>query len=1373
MGSKQNVQTGAIVGGMIIGAVIGGPMGGWEGAMIGASLGGMVGSVGGGIAGGMMYPPPKPETKIRLIKSAVGTSAVEGVAVTVIFGRTRIGANMMHKSEIVRHESTQVVSSSRGGGKGGGGGGDGGTTETTTTTTWFTADFVMALGEGPLKLHKIYEGKNVVDIAHTFYPGSFTQEADTSLTNKTGKAIGYRGTSYVVFNDYNLGSSSSIPALTFEVESALYALGLSSGRTDAETNHLSWNPGVATSNGLGSSLIQGGYLKYNNRDYIPGWTTYSGSDTAGLIYNRTDNTYNNFESIGGVNIVGSGAYIACSTLAVTNSYDSINIKFFEGDLNYVGNEKPIDTWSGSLPLDSTQNTVSMTEKFTFVNSPIGYTTQPIEIDIPDYAYECVVTPNTRIDISTDANMSTYDKVYPFSKDTFPCGRLDKIYVRADDSVWQYQPAGVGALGGTVSFRWNVLSHSGNDILLGLGGGKGVVSQTELYWNGTSYDALDEIIVREEDITLVAMRYSFDTGFFDVWARTHNYKTPSDFGSTNQIAGFPVGTTHAWAQVARIPEEDIKEVSFFEYENVFVALLSNGNVYRVSVSLSEDYRTGTGLIGPWKTIDNASSYLKVNTNDLETDFTPQIGSVSRIGAIIYVGYTNGTASVNTGKIKYYDLITNSWSDVLYSTAAVVNKNPSALQSQTTNTYHVPLHHDNRTLYFGKNDSSNLDKWKIYKTRDNFVNTSSIESYEHYGTGLYEHDDYMIRILGVPSTVSELGSETFNDIVYSYGAVESYSIAGTTHELITTAEVIDDIITSNRYGGNFNGVTNFPKAKQDCIDNGYYINVPVTEKSDLSGLLGTLASHGWVSVIFSGSGIKLLVSKNEDIIATISENHLVGTGTDQSLRIEETGNSERVNRLEIEFTDPEKAYSSRPIMVEDIADQEAIGIDKTSISLPGFVDKEVVKHVGNIMLRNSLYGRRKFSFTLGPEHLDLEVGDPIQLHFPNANINWLRSRITNIEEREDFNLGFMCREEPDYIFDTVSYTVPSSLAVPDKPYNIGLSNVVGFNVKETPYELLTDTGVLEMAVLYGKASPDNIGIDLYYSTDDGISYGLLLQSRHNPPVGILKTAMDQDFWLDSQTIEVDITGLSGSDFVSSTRNEMFSGINSLVIDDEYMMVQNCNLASTNTYELSNFIRGRHGTATTVHPVGATVYQMKTVDHFTLGKGKIGTNLYYKAVPVNLFKNELDISDVPALSQKVLGRAHRPHPPSSVQLVNNDGKLRRSSSGRTTETDLKIKWQLVNKQTGYGRQGFGYAVKEGTPLGEEYVDIIVENWFNNQLVRTTIVGNTMTNNTYTELENKVDNGVLSSPIEFRVYSRGAYGRSITYTPLTVTILGATNIA
>ena len=176
---------------------------------VGFGLGSMAGypAIGAsiGMSLGSYIFPPKTETKVRQVRSALGTSSVEGTPVTVVFGRVRVGGTLMWAGDFVYH---QIVKKK--GGKGGG-------SSTVVADAWYTLSFAMAIGEGPMGLHKIYEGKNVVSPSYTFYQGTGTQSADAFLTAQTGKSIAYKHTAYIVFQDYVVGPTAQLPQLTFEV----------------------------------------------------------------------------------------------------------------------------------------------------------------------------------------------------------------------------------------------------------------------------------------------------------------------------------------------------------------------------------------------------------------------------------------------------------------------------------------------------------------------------------------------------------------------------------------------------------------------------------------------------------------------------------------------------------------------------------------------------------------------------------------------------------------------------------------------------------------------------------------------------------------------------------------------------------------------------------------------------------------------------------------------------------------------------------------------------------------------------------------------------------------------------------------------------
>ena len=92
---------------------------------------------------------------------------------------------------------------------------------------------------------------------------------------------------------------------------------------------------------------------------------------------------------------------------------------------------------------------------------------------------------------------------------------------------------------------------------------------------------------------------------------------------------------------------------------------------------------------------------------------------------------------------------------------------------------------------------------------------------------------------------------------------------------------------------------------------------------------------------------------------------------------------------------------------MADQQREGVKKNTVALPGFTDKDITKEVGYKMLRNSLYGRRLMSFSLGPKELDTEPGDLIYLNAIGVGLTLTRCRVLGVDEDEQFNLSCNCK------------------------------------------------------------------------------------------------------------------------------------------------------------------------------------------------------------------------------------------------------------------------------------------------------------------------------------------------------------------------------
>jgi len=175
----------------------------------GASIGGAIGSIAGSVIDAALAPTQHSEGQ-RLDVLTV-TSATEGGVVPRVFGRMRVGGNLIWATDF-----TETVSTT-GGGKGGG-------SKISVTTYSYSANFAVAICEGPIiGIGRIWADGDLLDtstLTMRIYNGDETQVADPFIatTMAADGAPAYRGTAYVMFEDMMLnGFGNRIPQLSFEV----------------------------------------------------------------------------------------------------------------------------------------------------------------------------------------------------------------------------------------------------------------------------------------------------------------------------------------------------------------------------------------------------------------------------------------------------------------------------------------------------------------------------------------------------------------------------------------------------------------------------------------------------------------------------------------------------------------------------------------------------------------------------------------------------------------------------------------------------------------------------------------------------------------------------------------------------------------------------------------------------------------------------------------------------------------------------------------------------------------------------------------------------------------------------------------------------
>ena len=216
------------------GAAIGGSIGGASLASVAATIGGFIGSSIGSVVDSWIISSLAPAQRIegaRLDTLRI-TSATEGAVIPRLYGRMRMGGNIIWATDF--REETKTTT--QGGGKGGGGG------KVKTTEYLYYACFAVALCEGPITgIGRIWADGKPMDLSGVtwrWYPGDEAQTADPFIAAKMGAANtpAYRGTAYVVFEELALSTyGNRLPQLSFEVFRPLADPDTAEGLTRAVT----------------------------------------------------------------------------------------------------------------------------------------------------------------------------------------------------------------------------------------------------------------------------------------------------------------------------------------------------------------------------------------------------------------------------------------------------------------------------------------------------------------------------------------------------------------------------------------------------------------------------------------------------------------------------------------------------------------------------------------------------------------------------------------------------------------------------------------------------------------------------------------------------------------------------------------------------------------------------------------------------------------------------------------------------------------------------------------------------------------------------------------------------------------------------------
>jgi hypothetical protein len=179
-----------------VGAAIGGPLG----AVAGAALGGLVDQAAiNALTPARQVGPRIPELRL--------TGAAEGAALPCVFGRARVGGQVIWAARFREKRVEGRVGGSKG---------------QKTASYAYSLSFAVAVAEGPIDgLGRVWADGKVMDmtgVTMRLHRGTEDQEPDPLIAAIEGQAPAYRGVAYVVFEDLPLDPyGNRPPQLSFEV----------------------------------------------------------------------------------------------------------------------------------------------------------------------------------------------------------------------------------------------------------------------------------------------------------------------------------------------------------------------------------------------------------------------------------------------------------------------------------------------------------------------------------------------------------------------------------------------------------------------------------------------------------------------------------------------------------------------------------------------------------------------------------------------------------------------------------------------------------------------------------------------------------------------------------------------------------------------------------------------------------------------------------------------------------------------------------------------------------------------------------------------------------------------------------------------------
>ena len=166
-----------------------------------------------GMTLGRMLFPTENKTEMPEVANFPIQRSDKGTPVPVVYGTRKVAGNIVWMGPLTSY--TTESSGSGGGGKGGGGGG------AETGEVRYRISLLISVCHGPAEIIKSWAGKHDVELSSfTLFNGDDNGDSINALTGEDYSH--YRNVCCAFANDFDLGTSTSVPNFTFEAAAGRY-----------------------------------------------------------------------------------------------------------------------------------------------------------------------------------------------------------------------------------------------------------------------------------------------------------------------------------------------------------------------------------------------------------------------------------------------------------------------------------------------------------------------------------------------------------------------------------------------------------------------------------------------------------------------------------------------------------------------------------------------------------------------------------------------------------------------------------------------------------------------------------------------------------------------------------------------------------------------------------------------------------------------------------------------------------------------------------------------------------------------------------------------------------------------------------------------